>query len=103
MCRMNTNDQPPTAIHVRVGETVADRLDQLAAYHGRSRSEEVRRALAIHDCQATLAYLQTPDAKAELGGDLAGAQATVKAELADLIRFTYRRPEMRLDSTPSMN
>jgi predicted transcriptional regulator len=87
-------------LNFRVSREVAERVQQLAAYHVRTRSDEMRLALALYDTQATLAYLQTPEAKAELGRDLPDAQRRVKAGLRDLTRAAFDRPKVSLAPKP---
>ena len=85
---MNTKD---SSITFRIDQALDDRLKDLAEYHGRTKSDEARRALAIHDAQSTLAYLQTDEAKAELDGRLADVQDQVKSDLRVLVEETCRR------------
>lgn len=91
---MHTKEPQGTSITFRIHQTLYDRLKDLAEYHGRSISDEARRALEIHHVEAMLAYLQTPEGKAEMGDRLPDARRQVKSDLAELIKETYRRPPM---------
>lgn len=100
----HNNPNKNATIHVQIGDAMDARLGELARYHGRGKSAEVRRALAIHDAQSTLAYLQTPEAEVELGPEeLERAKGVVKEDLADLISTTYSRPGLPPGYEPSMN
>ena len=88
-------------VSTRISKDMDRRLGQLAAYHGRTKGEELRWALMIFDMQATLAYLQTPGARAELGDELEKAQREVKADLAELMpRALAPAPEVSLAPAP---
>jgi hypothetical protein len=76
----------------RVPPDLRARLVQIAEYHGRSLSQEMRHAAMVHDCKATLAYLHTPDGSAELGDRIDQARAQVRADLTKLEHATFRRP-----------
>jgi hypothetical protein len=80
----------------RASVEVRGRMDELAAYHGRSRGAEIRLALAIHDTKSTLVYFDTPEGKRELGDELEQARAELLADLEEYERVTYRpRPLLR--------
>lgn len=65
------SDNHDVQLSVRVPRQAAARLSDLATHHGRTRSEEIRAALEIHDARATLAYLKTGHAADALGADVA--------------------------------
>jgi predicted transcriptional regulator len=79
-------------LRFRAAPEVHRRVDELAAAHGRDRSEELRMAVAYFDTAATLAQLQTPEAKAELGKAHAAAVKKVKDDLRDLTRIAFPTP-----------
>jgi hypothetical protein len=80
-----------TQVTFRAPQSMAARLGELARYHGRNFSEEVRLALAVHDARATLRYLGTEDGAAEVGDDLERVRDEVEADLRDLEAATYKR------------
>src|SRR5687767_4543467 len=84
-------DGDMTQVTFRVPQSLAARLGELARYHGRNFSEEVRLALAIHDGRMTLRYLETEDGAAEVGQDLERLRHTVEADLRKLEAATYER------------
>ena len=88
---MKQQDKTFTA---RISKTDHEMLRQLAVHQGRSRGDVVRNAIAIHYMEATLAYLQSPEAEAELGDELADAQRKVKADLAKAVREAFQRPQI---------
>lgn len=101
---MNGMDSPHTQITCKVPAALLERLDEIARYHGRSRSAELRVALSMHDCGSTLAYLMTSEAEAELSeGEIEQARETVKADLEELGRKAYGRPMLRPPSGPELN
>lgn len=88
---MSQTDKPnPRYLGVQLSPEQDDRLTELAEYHGRSKAEEARRALAIFDVASTLAYLQTPEGELELGDDLERAKEDAQQQLHELIAATTR-------------
>jgi predicted transcriptional regulator len=87
---------------VRVPDAVADHLDDVAHWTGRGRSEEVRIAISLHNLRATLAWLNTPEATAEVG-EVAKARAEVKADLAKLEATAYGLPPVKRHTLYRMN
>lgn len=98
---MSKSDKARRYLGVQLTPEQDDRLAELAAYHGRSKAEEARRALALFDVATTAAYLETPEGALELGDDLEAAKADVRERLHELIDATTRpaRPPYQ----PSMN
>jgi predicted transcriptional regulator len=70
------------------------RISELAEHHGRTRPELIRLALAMFDRSSYLAYLDTPEAAAELGDEIHRERAEVVQTLHDCERkaFGPRRP-----------
>lgn len=81
-------------ISTRVTPEIEERYEQLAAYHGRSKSSEVRWALILFDTLATLDYLHSDDAKGELSAaELRKARENVKSALHDFAGQAFGRPQ----------
>jgi predicted transcriptional regulator len=87
---MTPNNHNDVQLTFRVPESVARRIDELAAFHGRARSAEIRWALQVHAARSTLRYLDTAEAAAELGDELEAARATVEADLRGFEAAAYR-------------
>jgi len=82
-------------VSFRVAPEVDDRITQLARYHGRSRSGELRMAVAMHDTRATLEYLRSTEGEADLGEAVAEAREQVAQDLRELEQMAYRpRPSL---------
>jgi predicted transcriptional regulator len=97
----NANGDKLINVGFRMSPEIDQRLNELSTYHGRSKSEEVRLAIAVHDARSTLSYLKTPEGRAELGDGVRDAIRTVERDLRDLERATYRpRPPL---PTPTLN
>jgi crotonobetainyl-CoA:carnitine CoA-transferase CaiB-like acyl-CoA transferase len=80
----------------RIPEPIHDRLKEIAAYHGRTVSDEVVYALILLDLQVVLAELQHPDTVAELGKKKHGELvAEVKRDLAETMQAVLNPPRMR--------
>ena len=80
------DERSESFLGVRIPTAVHDRFRELAEYHGRSVSEEVKWAMVMFDAQATLAELQHPEALAEMGPE---AHAAAVADVSsDLRNFT---------------
>lgn len=86
--------QRGTYLTVRITPSVEARFKNLAAFHGRNLSEEVRVALAFFDASATLAYLRTPEGEAETGAGHAEAVEELEADLIELSRRAFARPRL---------
>jgi hypothetical protein len=83
-------DKHDIQLSVRVPRRTALRVADLAAHHGRTKSEEFRLALELHDARATLAYLKTSQVSEDLGADVAQReQDRVEAALQRLEDTTY--------------
>lgn len=89
---------PPSHITLRVEPDLARRLRELAAYHGRSISDEMRTALRLHDMRAMEAFLRTADGEQEArdaGDDPAEVRRRLRADLVAVEASTYM-PRERL-------
>ena len=69
----DTND---VQLSVRMPRRTADRITDLAAHHGRTRSEELRIALALHDAQSSLAHLNLMERSGAIPADVASRKRT---------------------------
>lgn len=94
---MNPLDDAPNEVQitVRIPHVLNERISELAAYHGRSRSAEVRTMLAYFDASATLAALHEPEAEADLGEAIHAMREEVKRDLAEITQAAFR-PRPRL-------
>jgi predicted transcriptional regulator len=81
-----------TAVTIRLPKALAERVEELAQYHGRSTPEEWRLFAAYADTVSTAEYLQTPQAEAELGDRVGEARAKVKDDLRRLHRAVFKPP-----------
>jgi hypothetical protein len=85
-----------TKLTVRVPVTLANHLWEVADWAGRNQSEEVRYAIALHNLRATLACLESDEAKADLGENLHEIRATVAADLEALeVKAFGERPRQQ--------
>src|SRR4051812_30608114 len=83
-------------VSFRVTPELDHRIGDLAKYHGRNRSDEMRLALFVHNARATLAYLNSPDGELELGERLHEARQQVERDLEELEAevYAHRLPPM---------
>jgi plasmid stability protein len=81
-----TAEESDSSLTVRIPTALHNRFRELAAYHGRSVSEEVKWAMVIFDAQTTLAELQHPEAVVAMGEEAhLAAVAEVKRDLRDYL------------------
>lgn len=81
-------------VTLRVPDAIAERLGQVAAYHGRSRHAECIIALSIYDAISTLDTLESPEAKATMTeADRAAAKDRVQRDLHEYLATGLRRPD----------
>jgi|GEM_PF-4011416 len=92
MAQRKRTDPGEVTISTRVTPEIDQRFDQLAEFHGRSKSEEVRWAMIVFDAMATLDYLHGPEAKAELSpAELRKARKQVEADLHEFTAQALRK------------
>lgn len=86
-----------TQVAFRAPQELAARVEQLANYHGRSPSAELRLALAVHNARATLRFLDTTEGKT--GSDREQTRGKVEADLRRLEAEAYQpRPALPLET-----
>lgn len=89
-----TADESDSSLTARIPSAIHNRFRELARFHGRSVSEEVKWALVLFDAQATLAELQHPDVLATMGTEAhAAAVAEVKRDLRDFTVAALAPPQ----------
>lgn len=81
-----TAEESDSMLTARIPASLHNRFRELATYHGRSVSEELKWAMVMFDAQATLAELQHPEAIAAMGAEAhAAAVAEVKRDLLEFV------------------
>ncbi|HET8954265.1 MAG TPA: hypothetical protein VFN18_01250 [Solirubrobacterales bacterium] len=93
-----------TKISARVPAAIRTRAEELAAYHGRSVSDEIVFALYLLDLQTVLAELQDPEVKKEMGAKKhTAAVKEVKADLGEAMKAALKPAPVAPNPALSMN